>query len=96
MHRRFRFTQFEFDIQLVYGVQRVLNGYIGLGFLAVEEFGTTPTPTPSPPHARHRRHTGRLRKRDSLLIGEGSGRESESYDRKACLIIQYSLHGCVA
>ncbi len=70
------------------------------GFLAVVRFGSSPTP---PPHTRqeaHRRHTGRLRKRNNLQMGKGEerlgggGEGGHTTARKPdpLLIIQYSLH----
>jgi hypothetical protein len=49
--------------------------YRGPGFLAVVWFGSSPALCPL-----SRQHTGRLRKRDKLLMGEGEGdgREQES------------------
>jgi hypothetical protein len=45
--------------------------YKGLGFLAIVGVSTS---SPSPPLSKlDRRHTGRLRKRDNLLTGEGWG-----------------------
>ncbi len=44
--------------------------YRGPSFLAVVLFGSTPPP-PLPGSKLDRRHTGRLRKRDNLLTGEG-------------------------
>ncbi len=55
--------------------------YRGPGYLAVVWFGSSPTPVSK----LDRRHTGRLRKRDNFLTGEG-GRggwpRGKSYDRK--------------
>ncbi len=48
--------------------------YRGPGFLAVVWFGSSPTPLPHPPSSLsklNRQHTGRLRKKDKLLTGEG-------------------------
>ncbi len=46
----------------------------GPGFLTVVWFGSTPASSPpSPVRKFDRRHTGRLRKRDSLLLGGGAG-----------------------
>ncbi len=48
----------------------------GPSFLAVEWFGSVPTPSPPSPFRKlDRRHTGRLRKRDNLLKGWGGGGE---------------------
>jgi hypothetical protein len=53
----------------------------GPGFLAVIWFGSSPTPLPSstsPGSKHYRRQTGRLRKRDSLLIwGRGRGGDGQ-------------------
>ncbi len=54
----------------------------GLGVLAVVWFGSSPS-TPSLPVSKlDWQHTGRLRKRDSLLTGEGDGggEGAKSYD----------------
>jgi hypothetical protein len=58
--------------------------YRGPGFLAVVWFGSLPTPFPLlSVYKLVRRRTGRLRKRDKLLTGEGrKGGGPESYDRK--------------
>jgi hypothetical protein len=49
--------------------------YRRLGFLAVIRFcySSSPTPPPSLDSKHDRRHTGRLRKRDKMLTGEGGG-----------------------
>jgi hypothetical protein len=54
--------------------------YRGPGLLAVVWFGSLPTLSPPYPVSRldRRRHTGRLRKRDNLLTGEGEGGWSRS------------------
>ncbi len=57
------------------------------GFLAVVWFGSSPTLSSPPPVSKNnRRHTGRLRKRDNFLTGEGERgggcRGAESCDRK--------------
>ncbi len=59
--------------------------YRGSGFLAVVWFGSSRIPLPlAPASKRDRWHTGRLRKREKMLIeeGRGGGRATESYDRK--------------
>ncbi len=55
--------------------------YQGPGFLAVAGFGSSPILPPHPSKI-DRRHTGRLRKRDNLLTGEGGGGGggAKSYD----------------
>jgi hypothetical protein len=70
--------------------------YRGAGFLAVVGFGSKSTPSP-PTHPFSKldwRHTGRLRKKDSLLTGEGAGVEpNHTTARKPgpLEIMQYSL-----
>jgi hypothetical protein len=52
-------------------------------------------PLPPSPPSPVRRHTGRLRKRDNLLMGEGvrGGGETKSYEsEKASLIIYKSVN----
>ncbi len=62
--------------------QRVLNDLKRgrAGFLAIVQFGSFPTPPSMSRHqTRHRRHTGKLRKRDNLLTGEeGKGMGEKS------------------
>ncbi len=60
----------------------------GPDFLSVVWFGSYPTPlTPPPPVSKlHRRHTGRLRKRDNLLTGDGLG-EGPNRRRRESLIL---------
>ncbi len=42
----------------------------------LRSYDSAPRPPPPPPFSKlDRRHTGRLRKRDSLLTGEGAGVE---------------------
>jgi hypothetical protein len=53
-----------------------------------------PLPLPLSPHVSNpdRRNTGRLRKRDNLLTGEGGGEEQISYHgEKACSSINHSI-----
>jgi hypothetical protein len=48
--------------------------YRGPGFLAVYDLDPPPSPhPPSPVSKLDRRHTGRLRKRENFLTGEGTG-----------------------
>jgi hypothetical protein len=55
----------------------------------------SPSPPRPPVSKLHRRHKGRLRKRDNLLtgdVGEGGGRGAESYDRKkAWFFVNHSI-----
>ncbi len=79
------------------GPQRVLNDYRGPAFLAVEWFGSSPTPShPTPISKLDRRHTWRLRKGNNLLTAdreEGGWRGAESYDprKKTWSLINHSI-----
>ncbi len=57
-------------------VERVIEGQV-----FTRSYDLAPLP-PSPVIKLDRRHTGRLRKRDNLLMGEGGGRRAESYDHE--------------
>jgi hypothetical protein len=66
----------------------------GPGFLA-DLAPRDPLLPSAPVRKLDRGHTGRLRKRDNLLVGEGYGGGGESDDRKKAwflYIIQYSLN----
>jgi hypothetical protein len=79
--------------QNYYVPRHINNWYIStvvnrwLSFLVVVWFGSTPAPSRLSKLVRRR--TGRLRKRDKLLAGEGEGggRGVESYDRKKSLAL---------
>jgi hypothetical protein len=64
-------------------------------FLRSYDSAPRPPPPPTPVSRLDRRHTGRLRKRDNLLGGEGGwggGHGAESHDRKkAWYSINYSI-----
>jgi hypothetical protein len=65
--------------------------YSGTGFLAVVGFGLAPSP--SPIRKLDRRHTGRLRMRDNLLMGERGegGGGAKLYDGEKGLVL-YIIH----
>ncbi len=67
--------------------------YRGPGFLAVVWFGSSPTP--SPVSKLHRRHTGRLRKRETTCsrerAEEGVGEEPTAGKPGPLKVVQYSL-----
>jgi hypothetical protein len=70
----------------------------GPGYLVELRFGSSPTHslTPSPVNKLDRRHTGRLRKRDSLMAGKGGGLGAESYDcKKAWSSVNHSILSAV-
>ncbi len=76
--------------------------YRGTGFLAVVWFGSSSTPShPSPFDKLDRRLTGRLRKRDNLMMGDGEwewARPNHTTARKPgpLKIIQYSMRASQA
>jgi hypothetical protein len=75
--------------QLVSTIEWIIEGQASRGRMIW--LLSHPFPPPSPVSKLDRRHTGRLRKRDKLLTGEG-GRGAESYDgEKAWSSINHSL-----